>query len=79
MTLVPVTVLDPAGHNVTALVRENFRVIDGAGPRPIVSFGQQDAPIAAGLVFDCSRSMTDKYKTAREAPAALYREAQSGG
>ncbi len=74
MTLVPVTVLDRAGRNVTGLARENFRVIDGAASRPIVSFGQQDAPIAVGLVFDCSRSMTDKFKTAREAPAALYQE-----
>ncbi len=72
MTLVPVTVMDRLGHNVTGLARENFRVIDGTAPRPIVTFGQQDAPIAVGLVFDCSRSMTDKFKTAGEAPTALY-------
>ncbi len=72
MTLVPVTVLDQQGHNVRGLARENFRIIDGSAPRDIVSFGQQDAPVAVGLVFDCSRSMTDKFKTAREAPMALY-------
>jgi Ca-activated chloride channel family protein len=72
MTLVPVTVMDSLGHNVTGLGRENFRVIDGAGPRPIVTFGQQDAPISVGLVFDCSKSMTNKFKTAREAPNALF-------
>ena len=74
MTLVPVTVLDPAGRNVTGLARDNFRIIDGSDPRPIVAFGRQDAPIAIGLVFDCSRSMTHKFEIAREAPAALFRE-----
>jgi Ca-activated chloride channel homolog len=74
MTLVPVTVLDTQGHNVTGLARENFRVFDGPQQMPIVAFGQQDAPIAVGLVFDCSRSMTEKFPTARKAPAELYRQ-----
>jgi Ca-activated chloride channel family protein len=72
MTLVPVTVMDTMGHNVLGLRRENFRVFDGAEQRPIVSFGRQDAPVSVGLVFDCSRSMTDKFKTARQAPAQLF-------
>jgi Ca-activated chloride channel family protein len=74
MTLVPVTVMDQTGHSVLGLERGNFRVFDGADPRPIVSFGQQDAPIAVGLVFDCSRSMTEKFLVAREAPSELYRQ-----
>jgi len=74
MALVPVMVLDPLGHNVRGLARENFRVIDGPAARPIVSFGQQDAPISVGLVFDCSRSMTSKFPTAKKAPAELYRQ-----
>jgi Ca-activated chloride channel family protein len=73
MTLVPVTVLDQLGHNVTGLSRDNFRVFDGTTQRPIVSFGQQDAPVAVALVFDCSRSMTEKFKTAREAPMELFK------
>jgi len=39
MALVPVTVLDPMGHNVLGLDRENFRVFDGTEQRPIVTFG----------------------------------------
>ncbi len=74
MTLVPVTVLDRQGHNVTGLNRQNFRVIDGADPRQIVSFGRQDAPVSVGLVFDCSRSMKNKFKTAGLAPTDLYRQ-----
>jgi Ca-activated chloride channel family protein len=73
MALVPVTVLDTMGHNVTGLDRENFRVFDGSEQRPIVTFGQSDAPVSVGLIFDCSRSMRDKFKIARQAPAELYR------
>src|SRR6476659_3935184 len=60
MALVPVTVLDTSGHNVLGLDRENFRVFDGTEPRPIVTFGQSDAPVSVGLIFDCSRSMREK-------------------
>jgi len=72
MALVPVTVVDSYGRNVTGLDRENFRVIDNGHQIPIVSFAQQDQPITVGLVFDCSRSMTDKFLTARAAPRQLF-------
>jgi len=74
MALVPVTVLDTLGHNVTGLDRENFRVFDGSEQRPIVSFAQTDAPVSVGLIFDCSRSMRDKFRIAREAPAELFKQ-----
>jgi len=74
MALVPVTVLDTLGHNVTGLDRNNFRVFDGSEARPIVSFAQTDAPVSVGLIFDCSRSMREKFKIAREAPAELYKQ-----
>jgi Ca-activated chloride channel homolog len=72
LALVPVTVMDPMGRNVLGLVRDNFRVYDGALPRPIVSFSRQDAPISVGLIFDCSRSMMEKFKVSREAPNQLF-------
>jgi len=72
MAVVPVTVLDPMGHNVLGLDRENFRVFDGTEQRPIVTFGQSDAPVSVGLIFDCSRSMREKFRIARKAPAELY-------
>src|SRR4051812_18565757 len=74
MALVPVTVLDTMGHNVLGLDRDNFRVIDGSQPVPIVSFGRSDAPVSVGLIFDCSRSMRDKFRVARLAPAQLYKQ-----
>jgi len=72
LALVPVTVTDNMGRNVLGLVRDNFRVLDGSEPRPIVSFSRQDAPISVGLVFDCSRSMTGKFRISREAPSQLF-------
>lgn len=74
MALVPVTVLDPYGRTVTGLQRDNFRVFDGTQQVPIVSFGRQDQPISVGLIYDCSRSMTTKFKTAREAPRELFQQ-----
>jgi Ca-activated chloride channel family protein len=73
MALVPVTVLDTTGHNVLGLDKDNFRVLDGSQQVPIVTFGQSDAPVSVGLIFDCSRSMRDKFKVAREAPAQLFK------
>jgi Ca-activated chloride channel family protein len=74
MALVPVSVTDPNGRNVTGLRRENFRLLDDKQPRDIASFSREDQPITVGLVFDCSRSMWDKFLVAREAPAELYRQ-----
>lgn len=74
MTLVPVTVLDTYGRTVTGLEADNFRVYDGAKEVPIVSFARQDQPISVGLIYDCSRSMSSKFKTARAAPHALFNE-----
>jgi Ca-activated chloride channel homolog len=73
MALAPVSVLDLNGRNVTGLVRDNFRLLDGKKPREIAAFAQEDQPLTMGLVFDCSRSMLDKSAVAREAPAQLYR------
>src|SRR5579883_2766879 len=72
MALVPVTVLDAMGRSVTGLDRGNFKVFDGSREVPIVSFGSQEQPISVGLIFDCSRSMKEKFKTSREAPRALF-------
>ena len=72
LALVTVTVMDLMGRNVLGLRADNFRVLDGSQQRPIVSFSRQDAPISVGLIFDCSRSMTDKFRISRQAPAQLF-------
>jgi Ca-activated chloride channel homolog len=72
MALIPVTVLDSTGHSVLGLTKESFRVFDGSEQRPIKSFGTHDAPVSVGIIFDCSGSMADKFRTARTAPAELF-------
>ncbi len=74
MTLVPVTVTDVRGRNVRGLAKQNFRIYDGSELRPIAAFSQQDAPVSVGLVFDSSRSMTDKFKAARDAASSLFHQ-----
>lgn len=74
MTLVPVTVLDGMGRSVVGLQQQNFRVFDNSHRVSIASFARQDQPIAVGLVFDCSRSMTDKFRNEREAPRQLFNQ-----
>jgi Ca-activated chloride channel family protein len=78
MALVPVTVVDNLGRNVTGLSQENFRVIDGSQPRPIASFSREDQPVSVGLVFDCSASMRDKFPAARQAPVELFKQLNDG-
>ena len=74
MALVPVTVMDSAGRSVMGLSRENFRVFDDNEQRPIIAFGTSDGPISIGLIYDCSRSMTDKFAIARQAPVNLFEQ-----
>jgi Ca-activated chloride channel homolog len=78
MTLIPVTVVDPFGRNVTGLTQFNFRLIDGSQERPIASFSREDQPVSVGLVFDCSASMRDKFLIARQAPVALFKQLNDG-
>jgi Ca-activated chloride channel family protein len=78
MALVPVTVVDNFGRNVTGLSQNNFRVIDGSQPRPIASFSREDQPVSVGLVFDCSASMRDKFVTARRGPTELFKQLNDG-
>jgi Ca-activated chloride channel family protein len=65
MVLVPVSVMDSRGRSVSGLGPENFRVFDGSHQVPIVWFGTEDQPITVGLIFDCSRSMEEKFRIAR--------------
>jgi Ca-activated chloride channel family protein len=78
MTLVPVTVIDNAGRSVTGLDRENFRLFDNKKPRDIASFSREDQPVSVGIIFDCSRSMSDKFHIAREAPVELLQQLNPG-
>ena len=69
--LVPVTVLNRSGALVTGLSRERFRLFDDGVEQTVLSFGQENAPVSIGIVFDASRSMESKLVRARDAVRSL--------
>jgi Ca-activated chloride channel family protein len=72
---IPVTVTDPLNRFVTGLEAENFRVFEDKQEQKIVQFSNEDAPLAIGIVFDCSGSMGAKLEKSREAVAQFFKTA----
>jgi VWFA-related protein len=58
LVLVPVTVVDRRNHPVTGLEPQNFKVFDDGVERHISAFAMDDEPVALGLVFDHSGSVS---------------------
>jgi len=73
LVLIPVTVNDPLNRPVSGLEKENFRVYDDKVEQTITQFAMDDAPIAAGLVFDTSGSMGEKLRRSRMAAAVFFK------
>lgn len=69
LVLVPVTVNDELNRPVTGLEKENFRIYDNKQEQAITSFSTEDDPIALGLVFDDSGSMSGTLPQGRRAAA----------
>lgn len=67
LVLVPVTVEDELNRPITGLEKQNFRVFDDRVQQTITSLTTEDAPIALGLVFDTSGSMTGVLPEGRRA------------
>ncbi len=57
LVLLPVTVTDRKGAAIESLKSDDFVVMDGKVPQPIVSFHAQDSPCSVGIVLDISGSM----------------------
>ncbi len=58
--VLPVTVVDGKGENVSGLGKQNFIVYEDGKPREIRYFSSQDIPVTVGLVIDSSSSMGPK-------------------
>ena len=71
--IVPVTVTDPYDRIVTGLDKKNFEVLDNKVRQKILSFTTEDAPIAVGMVFDTSGSMSDKIHKSKEAALQFFK------
>jgi Ca-activated chloride channel homolog len=72
---IPVTVTDPLNRFVTGLEAENFRVFEDKQEQKLVQFSSEDAPLAIGIVFDCSGSMGNKLEKSRQAVAQFFKTA----
>lgn len=57
LVVLPVTVTDHKGRNVSGLKEENFQVFDDGQAQKIAEFSHDDIPLAVGLVVDNSGSM----------------------
>lgn len=73
--LVPVAVNDTYNRPVAGLDKENFRVFDDKVEQVITSFSMEDEPVAVGLVFDTSGSMSGAEREERMAATEFFKTA----
>ncbi|MEP6960933.1 MAG: VWA domain-containing protein [Acidobacteriota bacterium] len=78
LVLIPVSVSDPIGRPVAGLEKKNFKVFDNKEPQTIATFSMDDGPVALGLVFDTSSSMSRSLAAARRAAALFVAMANPG-
>jgi Ca-activated chloride channel family protein len=73
--LVPVAVNDTLNRPVSGLEKENFKVFDDKVEQVITSFSMEDEPVAVGLVFDTSGSMSGSEREERAAANEFFKTA----
>lgn len=78
MVLIPVSVNDPLGRPVAGLEKKHFKVTDNKIAQNVTSFAMDDGPVALGLVFDTSSSMTPNLAAARRAASLFVGMANPG-
>lgn len=78
LVLVPVSVTDPLGAVISGLPRETFRLFEGGVEQNIQYFSAEDTPVSLGIVFDASRSMTDKLDESRAAVTRVCNASTKG-
>jgi Ca-activated chloride channel homolog len=75
LVLIPVTVTDPMNRFVTGLEKENFKLFEDRKEQEISQFSSEDAPLSAGVIFDCSGSMGHKLEKSRLAVSQFFKTA----
>jgi len=75
LVLIPVTVTDPMNRFVTGLEKDNFKLYEDRKEQSITQFSSEDAPLSAGVIFDCSGSMGHKLEKSRLAVAQFFKTA----
>jgi len=72
---VPVVVTDAMSRPVLNLKKQNFALYEEDKPQEIRYFMNQEAPISIAVLFDVSKSMTDKVDTERAAIHEFFKNA----
>ena len=75
VVLVPVNVTDPLNRFVTGLEQGDFRIFEESVEQKIVSFGNEDAALSVGIVFDTSGSMGGNLSQSRLSVAEFFKTA----
>src|SRR5262249_45215671 len=75
LVLIPTAVNDPLNRPVAGLEKDNFRIFDDNIPQTISTFSTEDDPIAAGLIFDTSGSMSGLAPQERAVAREFFRTA----
>jgi Ca-activated chloride channel family protein len=76
LVLIPVAVNDELARPVAGLEKQHFKIFDNKVEQTITSFSMENEPIAMGLVFDTSGSMTGLLGESRLAANEFLRTAE---
>jgi Ca-activated chloride channel homolog len=75
LVLVPVDVNDAMNRPVLSLKKEDFSLFDDGKQQPISYFSHEDAPTSVAILFDVSKSMTNKIESERAALVEFFKNA----
>ncbi|MBZ5617241.1 MAG: VWA domain-containing protein [Acidobacteriia bacterium] len=71
LILIPVTVTDARGSNISGLGKDSFTILDNRQPQPIAAFFAEDSPASIGIVLDVSGSVKDTLNREKAAAHAI--------
>ena len=75
---VPAVVTDSAGHPLSGLKPENFRIMEDGQPQTIANFGTAETPFEIALLLDTSGSTRDDVALIRDAAASFIAALRPG-
>lgn len=72
LVTIPAQVTDPIGTPITHLTRDDFELFEDGVRQEIRYFAREDSPVSVGILLDSSGSMRDKRKSAAQAAARFF-------
>jgi Ca-activated chloride channel family protein len=75
LVMVPVMVTDAMNRPVMSLEKQDFALYEEDKPQQIRYFSAEEAPISIAVLFDVSKSMSDKIDTERAAIVEFFNNA----